>query len=57
VPDEEQLAELRRHWGDTYSIMTGRDGWQAKRRDGRGGWIIQPGAAALHDAILVDCTR
>jgi len=32
-----ELAELVHHWGEAYSIMAGRDGYQAKRRDGQGG--------------------
>lgn len=52
--DEEALEQLRHHWGDAYSIMHGRDGWQAKRRDGRGGWIIRDSADDLFDAISRD---
>jgi hypothetical protein len=51
------LEELRHHWGDAYSIMSGRDGYQAKRRDGRGGWIIRPTAEELFDAIRRDYDR
>ena len=48
------LEELRHHWGDAYSIMSGRDGYQAKRRDGRGGWIIRKTAEELFDATRAD---
>ena len=51
------LDELRHHWGDAYSIMTGRDGWQAKRRDGRGDWIIRRTAEELFAAIRADYQR
>lgn len=51
------LDELRWHWGDAYSIMTGRDGWQARRKDGRGGWIIRATAEELYDAIHADYSR
>ena len=48
------LEELRHHWGDAYSIMSGRDGYQAKRKDGRGGWIMRPTAEELFGAIRAD---
>jgi hypothetical protein len=48
------LDELRHHWGDAYSIMHGRDGYQAKRKDGRGGWIIRATAEELFEAIRKD---
>jgi hypothetical protein len=53
----EQLDELRHHWGEAYSIMAGRDGWRAKRRDGRGGWIVRDTAEALWEAIRADYRR
>jgi hypothetical protein len=52
--DEAELAELRHHWSEAYSIMHNADGWQAKRRDGRGGWIIRPAADELFEAIRAD---
>jgi hypothetical protein len=55
--DEADLAELRHHWGEAYSIMRGRDGWQAKRKDGRGGWIRRDTAEALLAAIRADYRR
>jgi hypothetical protein len=48
------LDELRHHWGDAYSIMAGRDGYQAKRRDGRGDWIIRATVDELWEAIRAD---
>jgi hypothetical protein len=48
------LDELRHHWGEAYSIMSGRDGYQAKRKDGRGGWIIRKTAEELFEAIRKD---
>ena len=48
------LDELRHHWGDAYSIMHGRDGYQAKRKDGRGGWIIRDSVDELWEAIRAD---
>jgi hypothetical protein len=48
------LDELRHHWGDAYSIMAGRDGYQAKRKDGRGGWIIRDSVDELWEAIRAD---
>jgi len=48
------LEELRHHWGEAYSIMSGRDGYQAKRKDGRGGWIIRKTADELSEAIRKD---
>ena len=48
------LDELRHHWGEAYSIMSGRDGYQAKRKDGRGGWIIRKTADELSEAIRKD---
>jgi len=51
---EYELQVLRHHWGDAYSIMTGRDGWQAKRRDGRGDWIIRQTPELLNAAIRAD---
>jgi len=34
--DDEDLAELRHHWGDAYSIQRAGDGrWLAQRRDTR----------------------
>ena len=54
--DEEQLAELRWHW-DCYSILHNRDGWQGKRKDGRGDWIIRPTAEELWEAIVADYPR
>lgn len=53
---DEQLEELRHHWGDAYSIMAGRDGFQAKRKDGRGGWIMRETAEELFKAIHADYT-
>lgn len=50
----EQLEELRHHWSEAYSIMHGRDGWQAKRRDGRGGWLTAGTAEALYELIHAD---
>jgi hypothetical protein len=55
--EQEQLAELRHHWGSAYSILVNRDGWQAKRKDGRGDWIMRPDADALTDAIRADYRR
>jgi hypothetical protein len=54
MSDEDDLADLRHHWGEAFSLMTGRDGWQARRRDGRGGWIIRATADELRDAIRAD---
>jgi hypothetical protein len=54
---EQQLAELRHHYGEAYSIMCGWDGWQAKRKDGRGGWIIRETAEELLEAIRADYRR
>lgn len=55
--DEELLAELRWHWGGdggAYSILHNRDGWQGRRKDGRGDWIIRPTAEELRAAIQAD---
>jgi hypothetical protein len=54
---DSDLDELRHHWGEAYSIMRGRDGWQAKRRDGRGGWIIRESAEELLEAIRADYAK
>lgn len=68
---DEQLAELNHHWGGqggAYTILHNRDGWQAKRRDGRpwqakraagvrdghGGWVICDTADDLFRAITDD---
>jgi hypothetical protein len=48
------LDELRHHWGDAYTIMAGRDGYQAKRRDGRGDWIVRATVEELWEAIRED---
>ena len=50
------LAEVRHHWGDAYEI-TDRPRWRARRRDGRGGWIIAETAEALVEAIREDYRR
>lgn len=55
--DDFALDELRHHWSDAYSILHGRDGYQAKRRDGRGGWIMRDTAEELFEAIHVDYER
>jgi hypothetical protein len=55
--DDWDLIELRDHWGDAYSILHNRDGYQAKRRDGRGGWIIRATAEELWTAIRADYGR
>lgn len=47
------LDELRWHWSSAYEI-TDRPGWRAKRRDGRGGWLTAPDAAALVELIRAD---
>jgi hypothetical protein len=57
VSDEDDLAQLRHHWDGAYSIMHGRDGWQAKRRDGQGGWIVRATAEQLLAAIHEDYAR
>jgi hypothetical protein len=44
------LAELRWNWDDAYEI-TDRPRWQARRRDGKGGWITAPDADALAELI------
>jgi hypothetical protein len=54
---DEPLAELRHHWGDAYTIMVGRDGWQAKRKDQRGGWLMAESAEALYELIRADYQR
>jgi hypothetical protein len=51
------LDELRWHWGEAYTIMRDRDGYQAKRKDGRGGWIMRGTASELYDAIHADYDR
>lgn len=51
------LIELRDHWSGAYSILHNRDGYQAKRRDGRGDWIIRRTAEELWDAIRADYGR
>jgi hypothetical protein len=48
------LDELRHHWGDAYSIMASRDGYRAKRKDGKGGWIIRATVDELWEAIRAD---
>ena len=48
------LEELRHHWDSAYSIMHGRDGYQAKRKDGRGDWIMRETAEELLRAIRAD---
>lgn len=55
--DEEDLAQLRHHWGDAYSIEHGPSGWRAKRRDGRGDWIITRTSDDLFRAISDDYLR
>jgi hypothetical protein len=51
---EEQLEELRHHWGDAYQIeRTGPDTWLAARRDGRGA-VHANTADELMDAISRD---
>jgi hypothetical protein len=47
-----ELAELRHHWADAYRIEAGP--WRAKRRDGRGGWIIRGTVEELWEAIRAD---
>lgn len=54
--DEEDLAQLRHHWGDAYHIERGPSGWRAKRRDGRGDWMIRRSADSLFRAIGEDYT-
>lgn len=51
------LDELRHHWSGAYSILHNRDGYQAKRKDGRGGWIIRDEAEELWTAIHEDYRR
>ena len=49
------LEELRHHWGEAYVIMLrGLDGWQAKRRDDRGGWLEAGTAGQLYELIHAD---
>lgn len=54
--DDDELAQLRHHWGDAYSILHNSDGWQAKRKDRRGDWIIRPTVDELYRAISADYT-
>lgn len=55
---EEQLAELRHHWGDAYVIEhTSPDRWLAKRRDEMPGWLICDSAGELMEAISADYTK
>lgn len=51
---DDDLEQLRHHWGDAYSVLHNRDGFQAKRKDGRGGWIIRQTADELFAAISDD---
>jgi hypothetical protein len=51
---EDDLEELRHHWDTAYSILHNRDGFQAKRKDGRGEWIIRQTADELFAAISED---
>lgn len=53
MTENEQLEELRHHWGEAYEI-TDRPGWRARRRDGKGGWITADDAEALLAAIRAD---
>jgi len=52
-----ELEDLRFHWGDAYSIMHNRDGFQARRKDGRGDWIMRETAEDLLIAIRRDYER
>ena len=53
IPDPE-LAELRHHYGDAYTIIHTSVGWEARRRDGHGGWITRATAEELLTAIRAD---
>lgn len=52
---EAELADLRWHWGEAYSIAwnRGADTWQAVRRDGRS-VLSAPAAQALRERIRSD---
>lgn len=51
------LEELEHHWGEAYVIMEDRSGWRARRKDGRGGWIVRADPNALFEAIREDYGR
>jgi SH3-like domain-containing protein len=51
------LEELQHHWGEAYIIMEDRNGWRARRKDGKCGWIVRPTAEELFEAIREDYGR
>lgn len=57
TPDDEELIELRFHYGEAYTIVHGTAQWAALRRDIQGGWIVAPTADALFELIRADYAR
>jgi len=54
--DDEDLAELRHHWGDAYAISIVGGRWLAQRRDTRD-TLTAVDADGLYAAISRDYTR
>lgn len=50
------LEALRWNWGEGYEIEIIDDTWQARRRDGLGGWITAANADDLRNQIMADYT-
>ena len=56
--EAEQLAELRHHWGEAYDIFADRgDRWRARRRDGRGAWLVARDPEQLLALLRADYQR
>jgi hypothetical protein len=51
------LAELRHHYGEAYHLEVWGGRWRAKRRDGKGGWIIRDSVDELWEAVRDDYRR
>ncbi len=57
MTESRETAELRYHWGEAYQLAVWGGGWRAKRRDGKGGWILAEDPEALYEAIRADYQR